>query len=250
MLSATHPRGVACRPASPEHVELEQLAVAVGRPDLLLLFGLQLQPRQRLKTRMQLWADGRPNGDAILAHELRKRRCSHQSLVVIPAQQPFVDASLVTSGSCALAAISSMCVSIEPALPPHPSWVDRLRPFNTPPRYVCPRRSVCYVAETGLYAHFPAHVQPSGHALLRRDPLLPKAPLAAGRSVRPSVSGNGKIRRRRRLIDGAKIGHFYSSVNGKCSAISMSATSSLLFEVVEFLPTLVHGWSLLSISRV
>lgn len=192
MLSATHPRGVACRPASPEHVELEQLAVAVGRPDLLLLFGLQLQPRQRLKTRMQLWADGRPNGDAILAHELRKRRCSHQSLVVIPAQQPFVDASLVTSGSCALAAISSMCVSIEPALPPHPSWVDRLRPFNTPPRYVCPRRSVCYVAETGLYAHFPAHVQPSGQALLRRDPLLPKAPLAAGRSVRPSVSGNGK----------------------------------------------------------
>ena len=56
-----------------EHVELEQLAVAVGHLDGLLPVELQLQPRWRLEVRMRLRAAGGPDGsdgDAVLAHEL------------------------------------------------------------------------------------------------------------------------------------------------------------------------------------
>ena len=53
-----------------EHVELEQLAVAVGHLDGLLPVELQLQPRRRLEARMRLRAAGCPDGDAVLAHEL------------------------------------------------------------------------------------------------------------------------------------------------------------------------------------
>lgn len=53
-----------------EHVELEQLAVAVGHLDGLLPVEPQLQPRRRLEARMRLRAAGCPDGDAVLAHEL------------------------------------------------------------------------------------------------------------------------------------------------------------------------------------
>ena len=53
-----------------EHVELEQLAVAVGHPYRLLPVELQLQPGRRLEARMGLRPAGRPDGDAVLAHEL------------------------------------------------------------------------------------------------------------------------------------------------------------------------------------
>ena len=105
-----------------EHVELEQLAVAVRHLDGLLPVELQLQSGRRLEARVRLRAAGGPDGDAVLAHELGEGVVAGQVLAGIPVQQPLVDALLGDSRQLRLAATSSMCASNEPALSPRPSW--------------------------------------------------------------------------------------------------------------------------------
>ena len=77
-----------------EHVELEQLAVAVGHPYRPPPVELQLQARRGLEARVGLGAALRPDGDALLARELGERVVSRQPLVRVAVQQPLVDALL------------------------------------------------------------------------------------------------------------------------------------------------------------
>nr|WP_320677842.1 DDE-type integrase/transposase/recombinase [Collinsella aerofaciens] len=78
-----------------------------------------------------------------------------------------------------------------------------------------------YVAEVGLYARFPVHVQLSDQVLLRHGRSSRKHRPLVGRSVSPGVGGNGenalarlgKLRWRNRLKCDGEIGCFYSSAN-------------------------------------
>ena len=91
-----------------------------------------------------------------------------------------------------------------------------------------------YVAEVGLYARFPVHVQLSDQVLLRHGPLLPKDLFVIDRSVGPGVGGNGEntlaqmaeSRWHDRLLSVGQNGCFYSSANTNLCV----ATSELTVE--------------------
>ena len=162
-----------------EHVELEQLAVAVRHLDGLLPVELQLQSGRRLEARVRLRAAGGTDGDAVLAHELGEGVVAGQVLAGIPVQQPLVDALLGDSRQLRLGG-HLLDVRVERARPVAAPVVGP--PALGPPvrRHGMPVLAVAlrYVAEVGLYARFPVHVQLSDQVLLRHGPLLPKASFA------------------------------------------------------------------------
>lgn len=169
-----------------EHVELEQLAVAVRHLDGLLPVELQLQSGRRLEARVRLRAAGGPDGDAVLAHELGEGVVAGQVLAGIPVQQPLVDALLGDSRQLRLGG-HLLDVRVERARPVAAPVVGS--PALGPPvrRHGVPVLAVAlrYVAEVGLYARFPVHVQLSDQVLLRHGPLLPKASFARRSKRKP-----------------------------------------------------------------
>ena len=205
-----------------EHVELEQLAVAVRHLDGLLPVELQLQSGRRLEARVRLRAAGGPDGDAVLAHELGEGVVAGQVLAGIPVQQPLVDALLGDSRQLRLGG-HLLDVRVERARPVAAPVVGP--PALGPPvrRHGVPVLAVAlrYVAEVGLYARFPVHVQLSDQVLLRHGPLLPKASFARRSKRKPRRGGNGEnalaqmagLRWHDWLLSVGQNGCFYSSAN-------------------------------------
>lgn len=176
-----------------EHVELEQLAVAVRHPDRLLPVELQLQPGRRLEARVRFRADGGPDGDTVLAHELGEGVVAGQVLAGIPVQQPLVDALLGDPRQLRLGG-HLLDVRVEGARPVGAPVAGPAALGPPVRRHGVPVLAVAlrYVAEVGLYARFPVHVQLSDQVLLRHGRSSRKHRSLVGRSVSPGVGGNGE----------------------------------------------------------
>ena len=139
---------------------------------------------------------------------------------------------LVTPGS-ALAATSSMCVEGASPCRRARRGAGRPRPLSTPPRCACPAVALRYVAEVGLYARFPVHVQLSDRVLLCTARSSRKHRSLIGRSVSPGVGGNGENALARLgeialaespMCDG-EIGCFYSSANKRARSLGFTRAS-------------------------
>ena len=138
-------------------------------------------------------AAGGPDGDAVLAHEPGEGVVAGQPLVGIPVQQPLVDAPLGDARQLRLGG-HLLDVRVERARPVAAAVAGPAATCLPIRRHGVPVLAVAlrYVAEVGLYAHFPVHVQLSDQVIVRLGPLLPKASFAVGRSVSHGVGGNGE----------------------------------------------------------
>ena len=206
-----------------EHVELEQLAIAVRHPDRLLPVELQLQPGRRLEARMRFRAAGGPDGDAVLAHELGEGVVAGQVLAGIPVQQPLVDALLGDPRQLRLGG-HLLDVRVEGARPVGAPVAGSAALGPPVRRHGVPVLAVAlrYVAEVGLNARFPVTCPNSPIRFFSATARSSRKHRSlVGRSVSPGVGGNGenalarlgKLRWRNRLMCDGEIGCFYSSAN-------------------------------------
>ena len=175
------PRGYEAVPAGvPErarpHVELEDLAVRVGEPDVLLPVELQLAARRRLEARVRLRRRG-TEGDPLPAAPRGERPVTRQRRVVVQVQQHLVHPLLRRPGQDGLRLDDrphalERALSVGPAVL-HLAALPPVLGHGVPVQAVPPR----YVAEVRLGPGGPVHAQLAHHVPLhprssRRVPIL------------------------------------------------------------------------------